>query len=100
MAVLIATLIRLIAPLIRLIASRRRSGGSVSACMRPSQVMGRYQKQCHGRPGCKRTHLMREAISLMREAISLMREAISLMREAIRLMREALRAAIRMHSGQ
>ena len=72
MTVLIAPLLRLIAPLIRLIASRRRSGGSVSACMRPSQVMGRYQKQCHGRSGCKRTHLMREAI----------------------------RAAIGMHSGQ
>ena len=86
MAVLIAPLIRLIAPLIRLIASRRRSGGSVSACMRPSQVMSRYQKQCHGCSGCKRAHLMREAIRLMREAISLMREAI--------------RAAIGMHSGQ
>ena len=93
MTVLIAPLLRLIAPLIRLIASRRRSGGSVSACMWPSQVMGRYQKQCHGCSGCKRTHLMREAISLMREAISLMREAIIMMREAIR-------AAIRMHSGQ
>ncbi len=79
MTVLIAPLIMPIAPLIRLIASRRRSGGSVSACMRPSQVMGRYQKQCHGRSGCKRTHLMREALSLMREAI---------------------RAAIHMHSGQ
>ena len=68
-------MVRLIASLIRLIASLRRSGGSVSTCMRPSQVMGRYQEQCHGRSGSKRTHLMRGAISLMSEAV---RAAISM----------------------